>query len=85
MLTRSEPIVAGVRTVAMQLGSEASEEAIVFVHGNPGYSRDWEDLLARAGPLCRCLAADMPGFGCSDKPDTFNYTVEGYARHLGRC
>jgi pimeloyl-ACP methyl ester carboxylesterase len=47
MLRRSEPTIAGVRTVVMQSGPEASEEAIVFVHGNPGFSRDWEDLMAR--------------------------------------
>ena len=60
-----------------------SHEAIVFVHGNPGYSLDWENLMERAGAFCRCIAPDMPGFGRSDKPDTFDYTVEGYARHLG--
>jgi pimeloyl-ACP methyl ester carboxylesterase len=83
MLRRSEPTIAGVRTVVMQSGPEASEEAIVFVHCNPGFSRDWEDLMERAGAICRCVAPDMPGFGRSDKPETFDYTVEGYARHLG--
>ena len=83
MRRRSEPTIAGVRTVVMQSGPEASEEAIVFVHGNPGFSRDWEDLMERAGAICRCVAPDMPGFGRSDKPETFDYTVEGYARHLG--
>ena len=85
MRRRSEPTIAGVRTVVMQSGPEASEEAIVFVHGNPGFSRDWEDLMERAGAICRCVAPDMPGFGRSDKPETFDYTVEGYAATLGRC
>jgi pimeloyl-ACP methyl ester carboxylesterase len=65
MLRLSEPTIAGVRTVVMQSGPEASEEAIVFVHGNPGFSRDWEDLMERAGTICRCVAPDMPGFGGS--------------------
>ena len=29
------------------------------------------------------MALDLPGFGQADKPDTFDYTVEGYARFLG--
>ena len=83
MLRRSEPNVSGVRTVVAESGPDGGDEALVFVHGNPGSSRDWEQLMARAGAFCRCIAPDMPGFGHSDKPDGFNYTVAGYARHLG--
>jgi pimeloyl-ACP methyl ester carboxylesterase len=83
MLRRSELSVSGVRTVVAQSGPEDSDEALAFVHGNPGFSRDWEDLMARAGDFRRCVAPDMPGFGRSDKPESFDYTVAGYARHLG--
>jgi pimeloyl-ACP methyl ester carboxylesterase len=27
---------------------------------------------------------DMPGFGTADKPEDFDYSVPGYARHLGK-
>jgi pimeloyl-ACP methyl ester carboxylesterase len=83
MLQRSEPIISGVRKVVLQSGPADSDEALVFIHGNPGFSRDWEDLMTRAGAFCRCVAPDMPGFGHSDKPESFDYTVDGYARHLG--
>ena len=83
MLRLSDVRVDGVRTPILQGGPEKSEEAIVFVHGNPGFSRDWEDLMERAGAFCRCVAPDMPGFGRSDRPEAFDYTVAGYARHLG--
>jgi pimeloyl-ACP methyl ester carboxylesterase len=33
--------------------------------------------------MARAVAVDMPGFGHADKPESFNYTVEGYARFLG--
>jgi pimeloyl-ACP methyl ester carboxylesterase len=39
--------------------------------------------VARAGAFTRAVAPDMPGYGASDKPDRFVYTVDGYARHLG--
>ena len=75
--------VAGVRSPTLEAGSAGADEAVVFVHGNPGSSRDWQDLLARVGPFARAIALDMPGFGRADKPAAFDYTVAGYARHLG--
>jgi hypothetical protein len=51
---------------------------------NPGSIRDWEDLLARVGAFARAVAFDMPGFGTADKPEEFDYSVLGYARHLGQ-
>jgi pimeloyl-ACP methyl ester carboxylesterase len=41
--------------------------------------------MARVGQFGRAVALDMPGFGQADKPDSFEYTVSGYARHLGGC
>ena len=73
--------VAGVRSPVLE-GGRASDEAVVFVHGNPGSSRDWSDLAGRASEFARVVAIDMPGFGRADKPADFDYTVEGYARHL---
>jgi pimeloyl-ACP methyl ester carboxylesterase len=83
MLRQSEVMVDGVRSVVLQGGPASGEEAIIFVHGNPGFSRDWGELLERVGEFSRCLAPDMPGFGQADKPKEFDYTVAGYARHLG--
>jgi pimeloyl-ACP methyl ester carboxylesterase len=76
-------VVDGVRAPVREAGPEDSEEAVVFVHGNPGSSRDWDDLLARTGTFARAVAPDMPGFGRADKPDGFEYTIQGYAHFLG--
>ena len=81
-LRAGEVCVAGVRSPVLEAGPAGSPEAAVFVHGNPGSSRDWEDLLRRVGVLGRAVALDMPGFGRADKPHAFPYTVEGYAAHL---
>ena len=32
----------------------------------------------------RAVAIDMPGFGAAEKPANFDYSVAGYARHLGK-
>ncbi len=74
--------VDGLTVPASSAGPPDSAEAVVFVHGNPGSRRDWDDLLSRVAPFARALALDMPGFGHADKPDSFSYTVEGYAGFL---
>jgi len=83
MLRLTEVIVDRVHTSVREGGDEKSAEAVVFVHGNPGFSGDWADLMERVAPFCRCIAPDMPGFGQSARPDDFDYTVAGYANHLG--
>jgi pimeloyl-ACP methyl ester carboxylesterase len=74
--------VNGVRSPVLQAGDIEATEAVVFVHGNPGPKEDWVDLLQRTGEFGRAVAPDMPGYGAADKPADFDYTVDGYARHL---
>jgi pimeloyl-ACP methyl ester carboxylesterase len=77
--------VQRIRSPLIECGDPFAEEATVFVHGNPGSSEDWRELISRVGPFGRAIALDMPGFGRADKPRHFDYTVPGYARHLGRA
>ena len=81
-MRRGEVRVDGVRSPTLEAGPADAREAAVFVHGNPGSSGDWDDLVRSAGEHGRAVALDMPGFGAADKPDDFAYTVDGYARHL---
>ncbi|MGQ0678104.1 MAG: alpha/beta fold hydrolase [Actinomycetota bacterium] len=76
--------VAGIRSPYLEAGPPDSREAVVFVHGNPGSSQDFADLIGKAGKLNRAIAFDMPGFGRAGKPEDFDYTVEGYAAHLAK-
>jgi pimeloyl-ACP methyl ester carboxylesterase len=73
--------VNSVRSPVIDEGPRSSE-AVVFVHGNPGSRLDWTQLIAAASHFTRAVALDMPGFGAADRPSDFEYTVEGYARHL---
>jgi pimeloyl-ACP methyl ester carboxylesterase len=81
-MRRGEVRVAGVRSPTLEAGPADASEAAVFVHGNPGSAEDWAVLVERAGEHGRAVALDMPGFGQADKPEGFDYTMEGYARHL---
>jgi pimeloyl-ACP methyl ester carboxylesterase len=75
-------IVGGVRSPVRVGGKREAEEAVVLLHGNPGSSEDWLDLLPRIAEFARVIAPDMPGYGKADRPEAFDYTVPGYARHL---
>lgn len=82
-VTEDAVTVAGVRSPYLHAGPTEAREAVVFVHGNPGPALDWRRLVARIGAFARAVAPDLPGYGGADKPDAFDYTVNGYARHLG--
>jgi flavin-dependent dehydrogenase/pimeloyl-ACP methyl ester carboxylesterase len=77
---RSRVEVNGLSTPLSSTGPSDSSEAVVFLHGNPGSSRDWDDLLSRVAPFARAVAPDMPGFGRAERPADFQYDVDGYAR-----
>lgn len=77
--------VAGIRTPLIGAGDPEATEAVVFIHGNPGSSRDWIDLVEAVGPFARAVAWDEPGYGRADKPPYFDYTVDGYARFVDQA
>ncbi len=78
--------VEGLRTRVLESGPRRGGRAVVFVHGNPGSSQDWLDLLPRAGDLGeRALAFDLPGFGHADKPFGGPYTLDRAARWFGHA
>lgn len=82
MLQPKDIIVSGVRC-AIYDSDPSRREAIVFVHGNPGPMDDWEELAPAVAELGRVVAMDMPGYGRSEHPRKFDYTIDGYARYLG--
>jgi pimeloyl-ACP methyl ester carboxylesterase len=67
--------VAGHRMHYYVMGRE-SGAPVVLVHGLGGRSEDWRNLapyLVHAG--LRVYTPDLPGFGRSDKPADFSYSV----------
>jgi pimeloyl-ACP methyl ester carboxylesterase len=74
--------IGGVATPVVSDVPKADAEAVVCLHGNPGYSADWLDLMPRVADFARIVAPDMPGFGDAAKPEGFDYSVPGYTSHL---
>lgn len=83
VLDKFEIAPMGLRTVGREGGRTDGDEAIVFLHGHPGSSRDWEPLLISAGAIGRALAFDLPGFGEADKPSDWDYSTGGYGLFIG--
>lgn len=64
--------------------------AILLLHGFPTSCYDWRAVIERLAPAHCCIAFDYPGYGLSDKPEAYSYSlfqqadaVEALARELG--
>ncbi|HWC47327.1 MAG TPA: alpha/beta hydrolase [Solirubrobacterales bacterium] len=77
---RSSLLAGGTRTRLLQAGPAQASEAVVFLHGNPGSSDDWVGLADAAASIGkRAVAFDLPDFGETIAPDSFEHDVPGYA------
>lgn len=60
----------------------ADASPVVFVHGTPTWSLDWQPLIAGLEGVRR-IAVDHLGFGLSSRPDV-GYTPEDHASRVAR-
>jgi haloalkane dehalogenase len=64
----------------MYYQESGSGTPFVFLHGNPGSSHLWRNILPRVGPG-RLVAPDLIGMGRSGKP-SIAYAFDDHARYL---
>jgi pimeloyl-ACP methyl ester carboxylesterase len=74
--------VNGVSTRVQEAGPPGADTAVVFLHGHPGSSRDWDDLQAASGRFARAVAFDVPGYGKSDKGAAQVESMNGAAGYV---
>lgn len=75
--------VDGISTRLVQAGPADAGEAVVFMHGNPGSSDDWQALIGAAAEHgLRALAFDLPDFGETMAPPGFEHSVLSYAQFM---
>jgi pimeloyl-ACP methyl ester carboxylesterase len=55
---------------------------VVAVHGIPESSFAWRDVAAEIGDSARMIVPDLPGFGRSDKPAKYDYSLARQSRLL---
>ena len=78
MIRERREEVAGLSVRWREADPPAGVAPTLYVHGVPNSSELWDGFLERTGGV----APDLPGFGLSDKPADFDYSIEGYARFL---
>ncbi len=71
-------------TARMHYIDEGTGETLLFVHGTPSWSFDFRHLVAALRNTHRCVAADHIGFGLSDKPRRYDYSVQNHSATLGK-
>jgi pimeloyl-ACP methyl ester carboxylesterase len=77
-IRESKVKVDGVEVFWRRAEPDASESPVLYLHGVPASSDDWVPFLERTGGL----APDLAGFGRSDKPASFDYSIPGYDRFV---
>ncbi|MDH6678469.1 haloalkane dehalogenase [Rhodococcus sp. LBL1] len=56
---------------------------ILFCHGSPTWSFLYRDIVRGLRGRYRCIAVDYPGFGLSERPADFGYTITELTEVLG--
>jgi len=66
----------------MHYVDEGSGEVLLFVHGTPSWSFDFRHQIKELSITHRCIAPDHIGFGLSDKPEDYNYSLLQHSENL---
>lgn len=56
--------------------SRGSGPAVLLLHGFPTWSIDWVDVASDLEPDHQVVTLDFLGYGLSDKPDPYDYSVD---------
>lgn len=67
----------------MHYVDEGSGPPILFCHGNPTWSFLYRNIITGLRDQFRCIAPDYLGFGLSERPPGFGYTIEEHAAVVG--
>ena len=74
-------MVGDVRVFYREAGPKVAP-AMVFLHGFPSSSREFDTLIPLLATRCHLIAPDFPGFGQSDAPppSSYAYTFDNLAK-----
>lgn len=61
---------------------EGNGDTLVFVHGTPSWSFDFRKVILELRGHYRCVALDHIGFGLSDKPARYDYSIQQHTDTL---
>ncbi|KAF2795824.1 alpha/beta-hydrolase [Melanomma pulvis-pyrius CBS 109.77] len=81
-VTKYLPLLGGEKVFWRESGSIHSP-TIVLLHGFPSSSHQFRNLIPILAPTHRVIAPDLPGFGFTEVPATYNYTFDNLADTIG--
>lgn len=61
---------------------EGQGEVLLFVHGTPSWSFEFRNVIKHLSKKYRCIALDHIGFGLSDKPAGYDYSIQNHTATL---
>lgn len=70
--------------VKMHYVDEGEGDVILFVHGTPSWSFEYRHIIKELSQQFRCIAIDHIGFGLSDKPADYDYSIQNHAINLNK-
>jgi len=65
----------------MHYMAHGAGDTVLFLHGQPTWSYLWRNVMPRLEGCGRLIAADLIGYGLSDKP-VLDYGIEDHIRYL---
>ena len=77
-------VAAGIRTNYHDLNSAAPGVPLLLIHGSgPGVSAfaNWRLVMPAFAASRRVIAPDMAGFGFTDRPAGYDYTIDNWVSH----
>jgi pimeloyl-ACP methyl ester carboxylesterase len=75
--------VPGGDTRLLEVDGPNREHPVLLFHGNPSNADDWRPFLERLEGRRHAVAPDLLGWGKSDRPRDFHWTMEALARWIG--
>ena len=70
------------RYLESKQGAHISDRHILFIHGLGSSADRWLDIPDAISMYYHTMAVDLIGFGGSDKPTDFNYTIEQFSEFI---
>jgi pimeloyl-ACP methyl ester carboxylesterase len=74
----------GIETRCLEVEGPRPDHPVLFFHGNPSSADDWRPFLERLEGRRRCLAPDLVGWGLSERPPDFRYSMDSLAWFVER-
>lgn len=79
--TKNVPLKTGIRMAYMEAGN-TEKETLILIHGFSDSSRIWRSVMVTLQEYYHIYAVDLRGFGQSDQPEQYLYTMYQHSEDI---